>query len=202
MLKFFRKIRQQQLSQNQFSKYLFYALGEILLVVIGILIALQINNWNEEQKNRSKEQQYLAALKLEIATNINRLNQEIERNDNHIKAAKAIATMIALNNQPKDETAFSSQLRKVFVDDAVFTPKNTIINEIESTGSLKLIQNKLLREFIADWRSTLIKLKEHEKGALDFKHTCAEVFQNNGNIKVIFDWAYGILSPSKRTFWK
>jgi len=50
MLRFIRKIRQSLLSENRFSKYLFYAIGEILLVVIGILIALQVNNWNEERK--------------------------------------------------------------------------------------------------------------------------------------------------------
>ena len=47
MIKFFRKIRQRLLSENKFSKYLFYAIGEIVLVVIGILIALQVNNKNE-----------------------------------------------------------------------------------------------------------------------------------------------------------
>ncbi|MET1260555.1 DUF6090 family protein [Flagellimonas sp. DF-77] len=54
MLKFFRRIRQQLLSENKFSKYLMYAIGEIILVVIGILIALQINNWNEARKNHKK----------------------------------------------------------------------------------------------------------------------------------------------------
>lgn len=54
MIKFFRKIRQRLISENKFSKYLVYAIGEIILVVIGILIALQINNWNE-QKKRDKE---------------------------------------------------------------------------------------------------------------------------------------------------
>ena len=50
MIKFFRKIRQQMLKENKFSKYLIYAIGEILLAVIGILIALRINNWNKELK--------------------------------------------------------------------------------------------------------------------------------------------------------
>ncbi len=48
MIKFFRKIRQKMLIENKFSKYLIYAIGEIILVVIGILIALQINNLNEQ----------------------------------------------------------------------------------------------------------------------------------------------------------
>lgn len=55
MIKFFRKIRRQLLTENKFSKYLTYAVGEIVLVVIGILIALQINNWNEGRKNNEKE---------------------------------------------------------------------------------------------------------------------------------------------------
>ena len=55
MIKFFRKIRQKLLSENKFSKYLLYAIVEIVLVVIGILIALQINNWNAEQKMGKEE---------------------------------------------------------------------------------------------------------------------------------------------------
>tara|TARA_R110002072_G_scaffold14272_4_gene59494 strand:- start:1111 stop:1833 length:723 start_codon:yes stop_codon:yes gene_type:complete len=52
MIKFFRKIRQRLLTENKFSKYLIYAIGEIVLVVIGILIALQINNWNEKRQQK------------------------------------------------------------------------------------------------------------------------------------------------------
>jgi hypothetical protein len=55
MIKFFRKIRQKLLSENKFSKYLLYAIGEIALVVIGILIALSINNWNEDRKKGKLE---------------------------------------------------------------------------------------------------------------------------------------------------
>ncbi|MFK7758244.1 MAG: DUF6090 family protein, partial [Flavobacteriales bacterium] len=55
MIKFFRKIRQSLLREGKVSRYLLYALGEIVLVVIGILIALQINNWNHEHKERHQE---------------------------------------------------------------------------------------------------------------------------------------------------
>ncbi|MFY0627034.1 MAG: hypothetical protein JXR07_12110 [Reichenbachiella sp.] len=55
MTKFFRKIRQKLLTENKFSKYLIYAIGEIILVVIGILIALSINNWNENRKDKVRE---------------------------------------------------------------------------------------------------------------------------------------------------
>ena len=62
MIKFFRKIRQNLLSENKFSKYLLYAIGEIILVVIGILIALQINNWNENQKIEKTTEDYYTKL--------------------------------------------------------------------------------------------------------------------------------------------
>jgi hypothetical protein len=55
MIRFFRKIRQKLLTENKFSKYVLYAIGEIVLVVIGILIALSINNWNEQHKINVQE---------------------------------------------------------------------------------------------------------------------------------------------------
>ena len=62
MTNFFRKIRKKILSENKFSKYLLYAIGEIVLVVIGILIALQINNWNEDRFMRITVNRYLSSL--------------------------------------------------------------------------------------------------------------------------------------------
>jgi len=56
MIKFFRKIRQNMIRENKFSKYLLYAIGEIVLVVIGIIIALQVNNWNNERLDKHKAQ--------------------------------------------------------------------------------------------------------------------------------------------------
>ena len=67
MFKFFRQIRQRLLSENKFNRYLLYALGEIVLVVIGILIALQINNWNENRKTERKIKNSLLALKGDLA---------------------------------------------------------------------------------------------------------------------------------------
>lgn len=58
MIKFFRKIRQKILVENKFSKYLAYAFGEILLVVLGILIALQVNTWNQNRQRSELEKRY------------------------------------------------------------------------------------------------------------------------------------------------
>ena len=66
MIRLFRKIRHQLLSEDRYSVYLLYASGEIVLVVVGILFALQIDNWNENRNIRKTEQLLLSNLKLEI----------------------------------------------------------------------------------------------------------------------------------------
>ena len=73
MIKFFRRIRQQFLTENKTGKYFKYAIGEIILVVIGILIALQINNNNDLRKERVKEIHYLKNIKQDLIFN----NQEL-----------------------------------------------------------------------------------------------------------------------------
>jgi hypothetical protein len=81
MLRFFRQIRQRLLTDNKFSKYLLYAVGEILLVVIGILIALQIDNWNEEKKEKQRLNDFLTEIQKDLSDDILKANRII---DNHI----------------------------------------------------------------------------------------------------------------------
>ena len=94
MLKFFRKIRQSLLSENKFSDYLIYALGEILLVVIGILIALQVNNWNQYQNNKAK----FTTLLHELAVN---LVKEVEESEFVLEAYFKKDSIIALSLDEK-----------------------------------------------------------------------------------------------------
>ncbi|MDA0350180.1 MAG: hypothetical protein O3C43_17820 [Verrucomicrobia bacterium] len=68
MLRFFRKIRQNLLQQGKVSRYLAYALGEILLIMIGIFLALQLNNWNDRRLDQIEEQEILARLLIEVQT--------------------------------------------------------------------------------------------------------------------------------------
>ena len=77
MINFFRRIRQKLFSENKFSKYLIYALGEIVLVVMGILIALQINNWNEQRKAIIQEKALLANLVTSIESDKERFTENL-----------------------------------------------------------------------------------------------------------------------------
>ena len=122
MLRFFRKIRQRLLTENKFSKYLLYAIGEIVLVVIGILIALSINNWNEYQKKRKTEVKVMKELVENLQDNIQRLQKLIERGNTDNQSADIIISVVenelpyadSLNNHfyyglnPVDEASFLS----------------------------------------------------------------------------------------------
>ena len=77
MIKFFRKIRQHLLSKGKTGAYLKYALGEIILVVIGILLALQINNWNELRKARTKEKILLGQIREDYQANLIQLEEKM-----------------------------------------------------------------------------------------------------------------------------
>ncbi|MFT6960251.1 MAG: hypothetical protein ACJA17_001353, partial [Polaribacter sp.] len=71
MIKFFRKIRQKMLTENKFGKYMTYAVGEVILVVIGILIAVSINNWNQERQLENEEKVILKNIHTEFLENKN-----------------------------------------------------------------------------------------------------------------------------------
>jgi hypothetical protein len=83
MIPFFRKIRKKMADDNKPLKYARYAIGEIILVVIGILIALQINNWNEERKNRIIENDTLSSLKEDLESALVQLNEKIAQNEGY-----------------------------------------------------------------------------------------------------------------------
>jgi len=81
MLPFFRKIRYRLAQDNKFLQYSRYAIGEIVLVVIGILIALQINNWNERRKEKTLEKEYLAKLRNEVVFNLKNTKRLLQYHD-------------------------------------------------------------------------------------------------------------------------
>ena len=94
MLKFFRTIRQKLIMENKTAHYLKYAIGEIVLVVIGILIALQINNWNESRKERVKEKEILLALADNLENNIITLEADVVFLQIHKESAKIILSVL------------------------------------------------------------------------------------------------------------
>ena len=96
MLKFFRKIRQNLIDQRDAKRYLLYALGEILLVMIGILLALQVNTWNQDRLNQVKMAGLLSQLQNDIEADIFLLNE-----NNKIDKSVATVTLSTHKNYKK-----------------------------------------------------------------------------------------------------
>ncbi len=106
MLKFFRRIRLKLLSEGHLKRYLVYAIGEILLVVIGILIALQINNWNEWRKDRMKEKIVLENLVENMELNIERIEKQLELKRQYDQSGQLIFEAIKDMNLDIDSIGF------------------------------------------------------------------------------------------------
>jgi len=102
MIPFFRRIRKQLANDNKPLKYLRYAIGEIVLVVIGILIALQINNWNQERQQRQKEKKILMELKRDLVSNDSILQHEIEFQESTVEKITVIIEHLKKKNPFND----------------------------------------------------------------------------------------------------
>lgn len=136
MLKFFRKIRKTLLSESKTGKYFKYAIGEIILVVIGILIALQINNWNENKKNKIVEADYYCRILNDFELNNKLIDETSELTSNRIKLCKKL--IIDLNKFPNDRSKILNDF--VFaVRQDVFVPSTITFDDLTSSGQLKLL---------------------------------------------------------------
>ena len=110
MIKFFRRIRQKLLRDNQFSKYLLYAIGEILLVVIGILIALQINTWNEEVKNQKNEYSFYMDILSDLEKDSVKLNDLTLYYKNRIEHAAWLLEKVRSPDSPFENEEFGKHV--------------------------------------------------------------------------------------------
>ena len=145
MIKFFRKIRQQLLTENKFSKYLIYAIGEIILVVIGILIALAINNWKENQKLHNQEITYLKNLRDDLKTQINMLDVYIDYENIIIDHANDILEHYELNDGFNNMDSIFPKLNDLTTR-WTFTNSNTTLLQMLNSNQINIIQNTKLKE--------------------------------------------------------
>ena len=150
MIKFFRKIRFDLMEKNKTGKYLKYAIGEIILVVIGILIALSINTWNENRKSELKEQVILKFLKVNLIENLKLLNLANKATIDAYKASLNLHELTTPNGALVNTNQIDSLISVMF-DYFTFDPNSGSINEIINSGQLNIIKNEELRNRISNW---------------------------------------------------
>ena len=165
MIKFFRKIRQNLLMENKTGKYFKYAIGEIVLVVIGILIALQINNWNQQRIQNNEEQLALRNLKQDFEYNYNTLDSVLALNKKNI--ALQFDILNHTGNKPKPNSEFEfNVLLNALSDTKEFLPRNSYLNDLVNSGSLGIINNQVLRNKLSSWNSVFDNIKQQEAQVL------------------------------------
>lgn len=161
MIKFLRNIRHQLINEGKTSKYLKYAVGEIVLVVIGILIALQINNWNNARLNKIAELNFYLNFKEQMIEDIHEIEGNIEYNNNYINQFKHAVQIIEKNDRSKLDS-----LTQISMNLTKYSDVNRQVNIYESlvnSGEIKLLKNTFIKEEIRKLEELYIYISKMEE---------------------------------------
>ena len=157
MIKFFRRIRFDLMEKNKTARYFKYAIGEVVLVVIGILIALQINNWNEQRKDNIKEQAILKRLRKEFTSNRAQLLEKIESRKDINKKCSRLLTFYTEPEKAELDSIIS------YLGSIVPTTFDPIQNDLVSSGSIEIIKSEELKQLLINWSTDVVQLREVEQ---------------------------------------
>ncbi|GAA4314402.1 hypothetical protein GCM10023115_28480 [Pontixanthobacter gangjinensis] len=170
MISFLRKIRKRLLAENRFTRYLLYAVGEVILVVIGILIALQINNWNENRKTRIREAYYIDQLLRDFQFNHSIAEWYIAYNGIQLKNTGLLLKAYKVPLTKNEEKQWYFALSHTWFLPHRNYSRNTW-NELQNTGSIGIISNKAIVQNLAAFYSDLKNREdlEEEWGTFNFQ---------------------------------
>ncbi len=160
MIRFFKNIRQQLASENKVMAYLRYAVGEILLVVIGILIALQINNWNEHRKVQKQEIQIYKELKSDLLQTKKEILNTVTKHKEIIKSTQNLIYDI-IKKEPYSRATYSRFTSSS--DDFQIIPKTSAFESLKNIG-VQILSNDSLRIRITDLYQLDLKRFDDELG--------------------------------------
>lgn len=164
MIRFFRTLRQRLLAENRVSRYLLYAIGEIVLVVIGILVALQINTWNQQRLDRAEERKYLLRLEQDLQQDLQRIGEVRDNYETRLMLALRILDSLpdsnveyikqwpwlqeASGNYSRNPYALGRSLGEdlhTILTIQHFAPQETTMQELLSSGKINLISDDSLK---------------------------------------------------------
>ena len=194
MIKFFRNIRKSLLTENRFNKYLLYAIGEIVLVVIGILIALQINNWNDQKKETKELHQYLAKIRGNIDQDISILDSIKKRRWNMQKICVK-ATQGFLSDQYELQT-FLSTLES-FVE-YYFVPNQSGYDALKNSSYLGKINGTKIDSLLDNYNIVINQIVKEEEGFNTLIENMEYRFVGDNDLSALMQvYFYGIDNAKK-----
>lgn len=160
MVHVLRAVRRELSSDGRFRHYLVYAAGEIVLVVLGILIALQINNWNSARQDRARERVYLANIRSDLVEDVADMNRYLAIRKERIAAAERI--LKHFNGDPiTDPSAFNADGISIYSWQRYYLGNNTY-QEMVSSGNFALLSNSDIKKRLLNIEALYAKLKSEE----------------------------------------
>ena len=158
MIKFFRKIRQNLLLEGKIGKYLKYAIGEIILVVIGILIALQLNEWNDHRKQIKLEKEYYCRLLDDVRLDEEQIHNLMQLGKERLVASnQSVRLLLDENSEKIDVGAQMTLSTKAIYSD--FEPNNSAYEDLKSGANLNIISDKSIIKSLNHYFNRVEELK-------------------------------------------
>ncbi len=178
------------LKDGKNRKYLKYAIGEIFLVVIGILIALQVSNWNENRKLHHREMVYLKSLHEEFISNKAQFDTVIKNHKSALKACNSIINQFPIQLLTPGlndtiQTAFLNLFKRY-----TFDPTQGTVDAMINSSSIELISNDTLRQLLISWNDIVIDYQGEEALAADFVRNKLDPYTMKN-----FQWDGDIFDP-------
>lgn len=144
MIKFFRKIRKKLLKENRISRYLIYAFGEIFLVVIGILIALSINNWNNDRLLRTEELTYYKNIKRQLTEDMSVIRSNI--NFNQLYYGQYQFAIKLFENDDRSKLDSLAKITINLLEYSDFHQETNVYHTLVNSGEIKLLDNQNIKD--------------------------------------------------------
>lgn len=152
MIKFFRRVRQQLLSENKVSKYMLYAIGEIILVVIGILIALWINSTFQDYKDQQQALVFLKDFKRDLVSDTLVLHKRINANKKRVRSIDSIDYLLSNKTElTSNENSNFLEYNTDIMRESYFVPEKVTIRQLESSNNGNLIPSKALKDKLFEY---------------------------------------------------
>lgn len=165
MIRIFRTLRQRLLAENRVSRYLLYAVGEILLVVIGILIALQIDTWNNARLDRKASLTFYANTLQQLLEDRRNIEDQIAYNNKSVDQFAYAIDLIARGE--RNETDSLSAIAVKLMDYSDFDRQGNIYETIVGSGDIRLLQNPVIKQRLRSLEETYLYINRIEGIHLD-----------------------------------
>ncbi|PHR71352.1 MAG: hypothetical protein COA67_06510 [Lutibacter sp.] len=188
MIKFFRKIRQNLLMENKTGKYFKYAIGEIVLVVIGILIALQINNWNQQRIEQDKEYVYLTNIKRDLQHQLVSIELQLEHEQKYLDKVQPFLDYFYKHSIVKLDSTISRDL-SIATERKTFVRTDPTYTDLISSGNIDIIKNTEFKNKLIEYYQNVELIEKinnnnniHLNDQIYFSDILKLIYFNNGKM--------------------